>query len=1345
MHLKALTLRGFKSFASATTLRFEPGITCVVGPNGSGKSNVVDALSWVMGEQGAKSLRGGKMEDVIFAGTTGRPPLGRAEVSLTIDNSDGALPIEYAEVTITRIMFRNGGSEYQINGDTCRLLDIQELLSDSGIGREMHVIVGQGQLDSVLHADPMGRRAFIEEAAGVLKHRRRKEKALRKLDAMQANLARVQDLTDELRRQLKPLGRQAAVARRAAVIQADLRDARLRLLADDLVRLREALSLEVADEAALKARKESAEQELRKALQREALLEDEVRQLGPRLKRAQQTWYDLSQLAERVRGTVSLADARVTSATAAPLEERRGRDPEDLEREAARVREQEAELAAALEAAERALEDTVEHRADLERELTVEERRLKDVARAIADRREGLARLNGQAGAARSRAAAAQAEIDRLASAREEAKQRAAAAQAEYETLQAEVDGLDAGDAERSVRHEELKRALAEAETALTSAREAATATERRRAATQARHDALALGLRRKDGTGALLDARDRITGLLGPAAELLTVTPGHEVALAAAFGAAADALAVTNPTAAADAIRLLRKQDAGRAALLLTSAPEETGREAGPEAGPVDTPEDEPAGGPGDGPGSASEDGPEGSPEAGPGSASAYGPEGSPEAGPAGTPAYGPLGGPGDGPEVGPGDGPVGASEVGPAYGPAGTPEDGPERTGSTDAAGPGDDGALTSPADLAHARTIPTPPADPAHAHAAPTPPARARTPLTNPAAPTPTRARPAPPYAADLVRASGELMPAVRRLLRGIVVVGTLEDAEELVRARPGLIAVTAEGDLLGAHFAHGGSAGAPSLLEVRASVDEAAAELTELAVRCEELAEAQHVAGERRRECAAAVEELGELRRAADREKSAVAAELGRLAGQARGAAGEAERAVAAAARAQDALDRALQDAEELAERLAVAEETPVEEEPDTTVRDRLAADGANARQTEMEARLQVRTHEERVKGLSGRADQLDRAARAERDARARAEQRRARLRHEAAVAGAVASGARQLLAHVEVSLARADRERSAAEAARAAREQELSAARGAGRDLKAELDKLTDSVHRGEVLGAEKRLRIEQLETKALEELGVEPAGLVSEYGPHQPVAASPAADGEELPDDPDHPRNRPRPFVRAEQEKRLRSAERAYQQLGKVNPLALEEFAALEERHQFLSEQLEDLKKTRADLLQVVKEVDERVERVFTDAFRDTAREFEGVFGRLFPGGDGRLILTDPDNMLTTGVDVEARPPGKKVKRLSLLSGGERSLTAVALLVSIFKARPSPFYVMDEVEAALDDTNLQRLIRIMQELQEASQLIVITHQKRTMEVADALYGVAMQGDGVSKVISQRLR
>ncbi|CAM5579809.1 chromosome partition protein Smc [Streptomyces xanthochromogenes] len=843
MHLKALTLRGFKSFASATTLKFEPGITCVVGPNGSGKSNVVDALSWVMGEQGAKSLRGGKMEDVIFAGTTGRPPLGRAEVSLTIDNSDGALPIEYAEVTITRIMFRNGGSEYQINGDTCRLLDIQELLSDSGIGREMHVIVGQGQLDSVLHADPMGRRAFIEEAAGVLKHRKRKEKALRKLDAMKANLARVQDLTDELRRQLKPLGRQAAVARRAAVIQADLRDARLRLLADDLVRMREALSAEIADEAELLRRKESAAADLKAALAREAQLEDQVRQLAPRLQRAQQTWYELSQLAERVRGTISLADARVKSASAQPPEERRGRDPEDMEREAARIREQEAELEAALEAAEHALEDTAAHRADLERELAAEERRLKDVARSIADRREGLARLHGQVNAARGRAGSAQAEIDRLAAARDEAGERAALAQEEYERLKAEVDGLEADDTGFADAHDAARRELAAAEAALGAAREEATAAERKRAAVAARHDALALGLRRKDGTGALLGARDALTGLLGPAAELLTVAPGYEVPLAAALGVAADAIAVSGPSAAAEAIRLLRKQDAGRAALLLSGAPED----------------ERPA----------------------------------------------------------PGEG----------------------------------------------------------------------------------------PPRAADLVRGPAELMPAVRQLLRGVVVVATLEDAEDLVYARPALTAVTADGDVLGAHFAHGGSAGAPSLLEVQAAVDEAAAELADLAVRCEELAGAQRAAEERRGRLAAEVEELGERRRAAEKARSSVAQQLGRLAGQARGAADEAERTAAAAARAQEALERATEEAEELAERLLGAEEMPVEEEPDTSVRDRLAADGANARQTEMEARLQARTHEERVKALAGRAEALDRGARAEREARARAEQRRARLRHEAAVAEA----------------------------------------------------------------------------------------------------------------------------------------------------------------------------------------------------------------------------------------------------------------------------------------------------------------------------------------------------
>ncbi|MFB6523219.1 AAA family ATPase [Streptomyces sp. NPDC056401] len=1255
MHLKSLTLRGFKSFASATTLRFEPGITCVVGPNGSGKSNVVDALSWVMGEQGAKSLRGGKMEDVIFAGTTGRPPLGRAEVSLTIDNSDGALPIEYAEVTITRIMFRGGSSEYQINGDTCRLLDIQELLSDSGIGREMHVIVGQGQLDSVLHADPMGRRAFIEEAAGVLKHRKRKEKALRKLDAMQANLARVQDLGNELQRQLKPLGRQAAVARRAAVIQADLRDARLRLLADDLVTLKGALDAELADEAALKERKEAAEAQLAAAVRRESELEEAVRELAPRLQRAQQTWYELSQLAERVRGTVSLADARVTSASAPAGEERTGRDPDEMEREAARIREQEAELTASMEAAARALEDTVAHRAELERALADEERRLRDVARAIADRREALARLRGGLGAARSRAGAAQAEIDRLVVARDAARARAEEAREEYEALAEEVGEESPGAGEGAAsgsgqgEYEEARAELAAAEAGLGETRDALAAAERSRAAVSARRDALAMGLRRKDGTAELLAAR--LEGLLGPAAQRLSVTPGYEVAVAAALGAAADAVAVTSTAAAAGAIRYLREGDAGRAAFLIT-------------------------------PGAVASGG------------SAVG-----------------LGVPGQAPArdaVPAADG-VEARAVFPHPAPSRNRGSAPDPAPQAPAGlGVGNQGS--APDSAAHAAVGVALPS------------------LASAVA------------AGGLVQGDAEVVRAVAWVLRDFVVVGGLDEAEALVAARPELVAVTAEGDVLGAHLAHGGSAGVPSLIEVQAAVDEAAAELARLDGRCLVLTEEKAAADTRKVAAGARVEELGELRRAAERARAGVAQQLGRLAGQAKGALGEAERAAAAAARAQDALEQALADVEECAERLAVAEEMPAEEEPDTSRRDRLAADGANARQTEMEARLQLRTHEERVKGLAGRADSLDRGARAEREARARAERRRERLRHEARVAAAVADGARQLLAHIEVSLTRAVGERTSAEYAKGVRERELDEARGLGRGLKGELDKLTDSVHRGEVLGAEKRLRIEQVESRALEEFGMAAQGLVAEYGPDQPVPPSPSVDGE-APD----PDAGPEPFVRARQEKRLKAAERAYQQLGKVNPLALEEFAALEERHKFLSEQLEDLRKTRADLLQVVKEVDERVEQVFTEAYRDTARQFEGVFSRLFPGGEGRLILTDPDNMLTTGVDVEARPPGKKVKRLSLLSGGERSLTAVALLVSIFKARPSPFYVMDEVEAALDDTNLQRLIRIMEELQESSQLIVITHQKRTMEVADALYGVSMQGDGVSKVISQRLR
>jgi chromosome segregation protein len=388
-----------------------------------------------------------------------------------------------------------------------------------------------------------------------------------------------------------------------------------------------------------------------------------------------------------------------------------------------------------------------------------------------------------------------------------------------------------------------------------------------------------------------------------------------------------------------------------------------------------------------------------------------------------------------------------------------------------------------------------------------------------------------------------------------------------------------------------------------------------------------------------------------------------------------------------------------------------------------------------RSRELEARLAVRTDEERRSALGARVTALEAAALAERAARERAAdlvQRRAR---EAVVAAAVTTGARRTLEALERSLDAAAAQRESIERQRTVTDSELVAVRASVRDLSAELETLTGAVHRDEVARAEQRLRIEALEAKAAEEFGVESDTLLAEYGPEVPVP--PSADAPE--------EAQPAPYDRVVQEKRWRAAERALALLGKVNPLALEEFAALEERHKFLSDQLEDLKASRRDLLVVVKEVDERVEQVFREAYEDVAREFETVFSVLFPGGSGRLVRTEPNDWLMTGVDVEARPPGKKVKRLSLLSGGERSLTAIALLVAIFRARPSPFYVMDEVEAALDDRNLLRLVDLLTELKSTSQLIVVTHQKRTMEVADALYGVSMRGDGITEVISQRLR
>ncbi|MFC8921450.1 chromosome segregation protein SMC [Cellulosimicrobium sp. NPDC057127] len=1210
MHLKTLTLRGFKSFASATTLSFEPGVTCVVGPNGSGKSNVVDALAWVMGEQGAKTLRGGKMEDVIFAGTSGRPPLGRAEVSLTIDNADGALPIDYSEVTISRTLFRSGGSEYAINGSPCRLLDIQDLLSDSGLGREMHVIVGQGQLDAVLRATPEDRRGFVEEAAGVLKHRKRKEKALRKLDAMQANLTRLADLTTEVRRQLGPLGRQAEIARKAATIQADLRDARARLLADDLAQLTAALEQEIADEAALRAQQAQVERDLAVARERLGGHEREAASAAPAVGAAADVWYRLSSLRERLRGAQTLAEERLRL-LGRPEPAQRGQDPDELERQAERVRTTEAELEAEVARARDALATAVSDREDAETAAGEAERAVATLLRGVADRREGLARLAGQVAAQRTRVESAEAEIGRLRASLAEAERRGTEATTEFAVLETQVVGVEEGEEGLDAEHEEAADAVERTSAEVAALQEQASTADQDRASWGARIEALELSLDRKDGAGALL-AADQV-GVVGSLAALLGIEPGYEDAIAAALGPAADAVAVESVDAAVDALRYLRTEDAGRAGMVVAE------RRAVPPG--------------------------------------------------------------------------AGAARVGVA---------------TTDAGTPGGD------PDEPSARTLPQ-------------------------------DAR----WAVDVVTAGGGLGRSVRALLDGVVVVDDLVQARSVLASAPDLVTVTRGGDVLGATRAWGGSASAPSVLHLQSALEEAREAHADAVARAERarfgLAAARSARDAARERYDETLERLNE----SDARLAAVAEQLGHLGATARSAAAEAERVRTSLTTAAAGRDDARAALDELVARLEAAEQAPEQSEETVSEasaeRDRLAAAAAAARAAETEARLALRTSEERSRAVAGRAQALARAAASEREARERAARREAARARQATRASAVRDGAARALTAVERSLAQAGAERDAAEAARAERDAAVTAARAEVDRLAARLRELTDVAHRDEVARAQQQLRIEQLQARSVDELGMDPGVLVEEFGPHRPVPApaGPARGGavEDGPGD----EARAVPYDRAAQEKRLRSAERDLSRLGKVNPLALEEFAALEERHKFLADQLADLKKSRADLLEIVREIDERVERVFADAYRDTAEQFERVFARMFPGGEGRLVLTDPDDLLTTGIEVEARPAGKKVKRLSLLSGGERSLTAVALLVAIFKARPSPFYVMDEVEAALDDVNLGRLLEIFRELQEDSQLIVITHQKRTMEIADALYGVTMRGDGVTTVISQRLR
>jgi chromosome segregation protein len=1217
--LKSLTLRGFKSFAEKTTLDFEPGITVIVGPNGSGKSNVVDAIAWVLGEQGPKSLRGGKMEDVIFAGTGSRGALGRAEAALTIDNSSGLLPIEYSEVTVTRLLYRSGESEYALNGTACRLLDIQELLSDTGVGRELHTVLGQNRLEDVLQGRPEDRRAAIEEAAGVYKHRRRKEKALRKLAGMEQHLVRLSDLVGELRRQLKPLQQQAETAAKAAEVAAELREVRLTLRARELAGVRERSASLDAEEAAFATRLAELEQRHDAQEGEEGRVQAELAELEPLAGRAGEAVHRLATVRERLKGTVALAEARARHLAEALAEEGDGRSVADLEREAAEFAEElagvEGELAAASAAATAAAAGRDRARAALAAFDQAAARAERD--RATAHRRE--VRLASEVAGLQRTIEQMEAEAGRL---REQAAivgQRRTETAGQLEQLRTERADLErrqvARGFDRQMTEEQRARRAGEARRLAAEERRV----EAERAAAGARREAFEATARAAGGDAmAFLEGAGR-DGVLGPLAPALSVEPGYEAAVAAALGPDADAIVVAGPAVAAGGARLLREAGSGRAILLY--------------------------------------------------------------------------------------------------------PESSQHRQATN-----GDHPAL-----LLH-RVLTT--------------------------------------------GFAGEVAGA---LLAGVLLAADLDEARALLEHHPDRRVVTRAGELLAGGRVEGGVVPEASGLAARRAADEAAEAEAAAASALErlgaELRATQHdleVHEQRAADAARALRDAQAAVRRLDDRSTLVGKELRALEQEAAAAAQRLHELVAgrerAAARLTDAEAElaaikgdgpagrgggtgpaapvpAFQQGDGPAGRgggtgpapmpafqQGVLEGTGAERDAELlrTGRPPLADALDQAEQAASAARAAGAAVGERHRLLDRRLTGLRAKAATEVEAgRRRARARAARL-DGARRAGLAATAGASALARLERSLAAATAERDRLTVALVAARSGLTAAAASRREAAAALDEHHAVTRASDTARVEARLRAEELGKRIVEEFAIDPDEALVEYLPGQArLAELPEAD----------PRRQPSNELR-----RVATAlDRRLALLGRVNPLALEEFKALEERYAFLSGQLQDLKESRRDLLKVVRAVDQRVREVFGQAFEDVAGEFQRTFGLLFPGGEGRLVLTEPDDLLASGVEVEARPPGKKVRRLSLLSGGERSLVALAFYFAIFRARPSPFYVLDEVEAALDDVNLQRFLDLLDDAREHAQLLVVSHQRRTMEAADALYGVSMQAEGVSKVVSRRLR
>ena len=1089
----SLTLRGFKSFASATTFEFTPGINAVVGPNGSGKSNVLDALAWVMGEQGAKSLRGGSMKDVIFAGSgeagsgdgAQRAPLGRAKVTLTFDNSDGTFSIPADRVQISRTMFRSGGSEYEINGSPARLADIQDLLSEAGLGQQMHVLVGQGQLDAVLHATAQQRRDMIEQAAGVVKYRRRQEKTSRKLESVASNVTRLSDLVAELDSQLQPLSEQAESAATARQLQARIRQLEAVLLARQLGVLQAEQAQALASEAEGTRRAETLKEQLDAARAASAKHQQEQNRLNAEVTACQKAVSTLRESAARVRTVQSIATERVRTY---------------------RVELTEA-TAAARAGYERALELLEERREEAERAVesyaSFEERydaALKNVEKAASEVAQ-TERASGEAAQSRARA---QAQLDAARAAAVEATRAYAAAAERAATLR-----------------EALGQSLGEA---------------------PAEPDAESAEAVFDPETGELMEAPSEGANLLR-VLDAVQIDPEYARAASAALTSLATA-ALSVPVEGVEVSQLRgdKGDESGESAAkeLSTELPESCAtelRELGIR----------PA-----------------------------------------TEIIEPL---------------------------------------SEDAA------ALAGIDEHALARVTAA---------------------LSERLAGV--------LFAPDAASAEQTLHLLTKNVDAGQRTIWRIFDPAGTEHTRYSLL-YPAEG---------------ASPLELAAAYRAASQVVTRTRAELDEAEQAVQQAQ-------AAAEAAVEAEREAAKAAGVASAEHARARAQAESLEASAQNIQAERAR--------------LNERLAAAEESVAQvrvayESARTREDSYLAGTGEQAPAATIERRAQ-RLGEVLAQQVSEREQQLHELSTALKNA----QEGLTSTNDEVQDLQAAHAAALTLLARTQTEAARVqERVQALAERARL-------------------------------VTG----LTLEQLEEEYSEQLPVDvPVQETSENAAAENSASENAAAENTATEASTE-------SVRA----RLKATRAELEALGAINPLALEEYEALSERHAYLNQQIEDLKATRRDLNTVMDEVSSHIAEVFTAALEDINTHYRRIFETLFPGGEGHLELDDPSDPLNSGVEIHARPAGKKVKRLSLLSGGERSLASLALLIAIYMSRPSPFYALDEVEAALDDRNLSRLLQVIGELGERSQLIVVTHQKRTMQIAETLYGVSMRG-GVSTVLSQQM-